>query len=93
MPNPSPLIYPDPHGPKPPLESKNSIAPSPLPPQPPFSGAQPSPRQQSAITYFQGKIFVHGGRSNLALQDLYVVDVTDKEWRDIECQGTLAPPR
>ena len=64
--------------------------------QPIIAGSAPSPRQDVALCGDgEGKIFVHAGRNNFILDDLYSLDVTDPKnmtWMEVPTAGRPPPP-
>lgn len=39
------------------------------------------------------QLFVHGGRNNFVLEDLFVLDLAKKEWTDVAAGAHTPPPR
>lgn len=39
------------------------------------------------------QLFVHGGRNNFVLEDLFVLDLAKKEWTDVAPGAHTPPPR
>lgn len=39
------------------------------------------------------QLFVHGGRNNFVLEDLFVLDLAKKEWTDVPAGAHTPPPR
>jgi hypothetical protein len=64
--------------------------------QPIVAGSAPSPRQDVALcSDGEGKIYVHAGRNNFMLDDLYSLDVTDPKnmtWMEVPTAGRPPPP-
>eukprot|EP00898_Chlorokybus_atmophyticus_P005213 jgi/Chlat1/5693/Chrsp38S05540 len=76
--------------------------------QPVISGAAPSPRQGAALALaldtttttttnnnntFSPTLYMHGGRSNFVLGDLYALDLKDLTWREVQVEGRAPAPR
>lgn len=46
------------------------------------------------ITCLTGsQLFVHGGRNNFVLEDMFVLDLAKKEWTDVSPGAHTPPPR
>ena len=51
------------------------------------TGAVPSPRYSASLAAQNDRVFVHGGKNNAVLQDLYVLQVNTLEWTAITSGG------
>ena len=64
--------------------------------QPIIAGSAPSPRQDVALcSDGEGKMYVHAGRNNFILDDLYELDVSDPKnmtWTEVPTAGRPPPP-
>jgi N-acetylneuraminic acid mutarotase len=55
--------------------------------QPQVTGTPPSPRQDAAMCVLNNKLYLHGGRNNFVLDDLFVLDLNTLVWAEVNTIG------
>ncbi|KAK3273495.1 hypothetical protein CYMTET_18285 [Cymbomonas tetramitiformis] len=61
--------------------------------QPTIAGSAPSPRQGAAMAVLGDLLFVHGGRNNFVLDDLFCMNSSTMTWMEVQTQGRTPPAR
>eukprot|EP01018_Ginkgo_biloba_P030963 Gb_34561 [translate_table: standard] len=56
-------------------------------------GSIPAPRQNPAIGILGTKLYIHGGRGSLMLDDLHVLDTVSFTWNRVSEKGVGPSPR